>query len=667
MSHVAGSWRDFTCRRDGHPYLERCIAFLEHRLPYMRGQAGRFERAARLLSEQFGMGADERFALSIAAQFHDIGMLAVPESLLLRAGGLAVQERSHVALHAGIGGRLVAKVYPDLPEAIEAIWYHHERYDGRGPHGLTGDLTPRLAAIIAVLAATDAMLNGRPYQPARPPSATLNELVAGSQTQFDPRVVRAVLQTPAPLFRALLLEPQREAPPAPAPTEPQGAAPALQGVPPRLRAPVRMAVGSLKPLKRRDEVLGCITGQVELRPLAPIVQTVMSLTASAQCTAGDVARELMRDQALSIRLLKMANSSAYKRGRHVTGIKEAVGRVGLQQVRQLVMTLSVMSRYQDVMQERLDPKLFWEHCIACGLIGSAVARELSIPNPEEFFVYGMLHDVGRLLLMEAMPQEYAVVWDAARRNDLPLDAVERRVLCLSHAMVLGEALRLWRFPQEFIVPIVHHHDPIDKLRRLGSGQAEPAAIVALGNRLAQALLLGTSGGGLVEPVDDLCAMLGLPEEAIVRICERVPEQTTELKFAMLAHGHAEAWPDAAASVRGVLCRPLRAIAVGARAATDAFLRFLGRIVAQDADVPPELAVVHSNDEAELPGLHEQLRRAEEQRGLSALPALILAPHDMPAGHALTLGRPHVHLRVPVSVERLAETLNWMLKSLPEQT
>ena len=129
--------------------------------------------------------------LGMGAWLHDIGKLAIPDSILLKPGALNEQERQIMQRHVELGYDLV-KGIPFLADAAEVILAHHERYNGSGyPRGLRGDNIPMCARIFAVADSFDAMTSDRPYRSALPVQTARAVIDAGRGELFDPAIVNA--------------------------------------------------------------------------------------------------------------------------------------------------------------------------------------------------------------------------------------------------------------------------------------------------------------------------------------------------------------------------------------------------------------------------------------------------------------------------------------------
>jgi two-component system, cell cycle response regulator len=140
-----------------------------------------------------GVRGNAAAELELAARFHDIGKVAVPEEVLRKPGPLDDGEWQLMACHVEWGAELL-KHLPECEDIARIVRHHHERYDGGGyPDGLKGEDIPLASRIITVCDAYGAMISDRPYRRALPRRHALNELRDGAGEQFDPAAVAAVL------------------------------------------------------------------------------------------------------------------------------------------------------------------------------------------------------------------------------------------------------------------------------------------------------------------------------------------------------------------------------------------------------------------------------------------------------------------------------------------
>jgi len=417
----------------------------------------------------------------------------------------------------------------------------------------------------------------------------------------------------------------------------------------------------LAPLISEDRLTRLIHDGLDLRPLRPTLNNVLAATSNVHCCADDVARAVAQDQVLSIRLLRLANSSAYSRGRSVDCLKEAIQRIGIHEVRSLVTTLALAEQCQGGPGSGLDPRLFWEHSVACGLAASALAKLRRCPDVDQFFLWGLLHDVGRVILLERVPEEYAEVCERAQELELPLEVVEPRLLHLDHCDVLDHVLRHWQFPTEFITPVASHHRSVAGMRRLRPADADRAATIALADRIVHALLLGSSGNDALYPLEPLLDHLGLSGNAVGAIPDDITEETKNLKYAMLARAHEDEWPNVAADLRASLGVPLHPMVVGPGTVVNPCQMLASRLAAGQTDTAPNLGIIWMADAKAADSLVARYELVENEAGCGPLPVLAVCGtgrlHETWSG---LQHRPHVVLHCPVRIRTLVGSVRHLL-------
>ncbi len=172
--------------------FDRLITSLEAQDEYMAGHSRRVCGMALEISQSLELTPGEIEDIRWGALLHDVGMLAVDNSIQNKPGKLTQEEYHHIMLHAVLGPEIVRPVANEA--IISIIKHHHDRYDGQGFEQKQGGRgIPVGARIVAVADAFDAMVNDRPYRKALPVAQALTELNNCCESQFDPEIVRLFL------------------------------------------------------------------------------------------------------------------------------------------------------------------------------------------------------------------------------------------------------------------------------------------------------------------------------------------------------------------------------------------------------------------------------------------------------------------------------------------
>ena len=130
-----------------------------------------------------------------AAPLHDVGKIAIPDTILLKPGKLTPEEFAHMKTHTTLGAKMLSGGrFPLLQMAEEIALTHHEHWDGKGYLGLQGESIPIAGRIVAVADVFDALINERPYKKAWSHQEAIEEIQRQSGRQFDPRIVQAFLE-----------------------------------------------------------------------------------------------------------------------------------------------------------------------------------------------------------------------------------------------------------------------------------------------------------------------------------------------------------------------------------------------------------------------------------------------------------------------------------------
>ena len=415
---------------------------------------------------------------------------------------------------------------------------------------------------------------------------------------------------------------------------------------------------SLKPVMTRSELTDRIEQCTELKGLSPAVSQVLRLTGADRCSIEQVANAIGQDHAIALKILKLANSAVYTRGEPVDSVQLAVSRIGLGQIRQTVLNLSVIDQFDaQATCAAINFGQFWEHAIAVGIIAAELAHALEL-DPDTAFTMGLLHDVGRMFFADQIGEVYGHVLDVARQLDLPAELVEARMLLYNHADVMDRVLHSWKFPKQLINPIVFHHLSASNIRGAAPRQIPEVAMLALANRLAHALMLGSSGNEVIYATCEICEMLKLNSDVIEAIHRKARAETDKVKFALLATSSTANWPQLRQVHRDEISGSFRPLFIGESSPLNAYRIFCEELACDDGEVKPNVGVIHIAKARERVPLTKAYQAAEASAGVGSLPLLILSPAGkLLPEPALMNGRRVQSIASPFTIPRFIQSLN----------
>jgi HD-like signal output (HDOD) protein len=232
-----------------------------------------------------------------------------------------------------------------------------------------------------------------------------------------------------------------------------------------------------------DKYRAIVDGLGQVPTLPAVVARVLEILNNPNSSAEAAARLIGQDLALSVKVLRLANSAFYGIPRTISSIDQAVVILGFQTVRSLVMSASVM-KILGRGKGQLDRRAIWRHSVATAIASRIVVRKVGRHlglDTEAAFMSGLLHKIGTLILDGAEGAEYRkVLEEAASEGALPIAEIERTHLQVDHATVGGMLAERWGLPEELREPIAFHLNPTS-----AKSQKELAAVVHLSSHLAE--------------------------------------------------------------------------------------------------------------------------------------------------------------------------------------
>jgi HD-GYP domain-containing protein (c-di-GMP phosphodiesterase class II) len=158
------------------------------------GHVTRMEELSLLIGENLGLHQDQLDRLVLLTKFHDIGKIGIPDSILKKPAKLTEDEWKVMKTHSTIGER-IALESAEIRDIAPLILHHHEKWNGTGyPSGLSKEDIPIECRILTIVDSFDAMTNDRPYSKARDKKEATKEIIACSETQYDPKLVNIFVQ-----------------------------------------------------------------------------------------------------------------------------------------------------------------------------------------------------------------------------------------------------------------------------------------------------------------------------------------------------------------------------------------------------------------------------------------------------------------------------------------
>ena len=270
---------------------------------------------------------------------------------------------------------------------------------------------------------------------------------------------------------------------------------------------------------------------IGLPTLPTVITQLISLIDNPKTSARNVSQLISTDQALTAKILKLANSAFYGFPREIATVQHAVVVLGFETVKNLGLSVSVLERFSGADAatggDEFDRQKFWEHSISCGVAARLLAGKLRYRMPGEAFAAGILHDIGRLILSQYFPVEFAEILLLMREESLYIGHAEEQVLGVTHAEVGSWLAERWNLPDQLEQSIAMHHAP-GRIK----GPAELPSLIHLADFLCRREKIGDGGGEKLPNLDPAALRaFGIHEEPVAAL-KRIFSHGEELQQEM---------------------------------------------------------------------------------------------------------------------------------------
>jgi len=262
-----------------------------------------------------------------------------------------------------------------------------------------------------------------------------------------------------------------------------------------------------------------LAGMVRDIPTLPIIyQQLFQLMQDPEVSVPHVSDLMAQDQALSAKILHLVNSAFYGYNKQIKTISRAVVILGFRAVRSAALAISVFDYFKDEGETTgINMQDFWVHSIATASTCKVLAEHVKLPQQEEAFVVGLLHDVGKLIEKRYFARDFDDLYKAAQEQHLSWYGGEQLLFQINHAIIGKAVFRAWDFPANVVDGIHYHHDP----EKAGT-VPQLAALVNVADYMAYQMRLGAPGAYPPETCSPAALkVLGITEAQTLELHETV--------------------------------------------------------------------------------------------------------------------------------------------------
>ena len=423
--------------------VKTLVALAQAKDPFIKKHSERVANNCANFCEEFKMvGTEDIETVYFAGLLHDIGMVAIPQDLLKRSDSLTDEEMVLIKKHPVSGEEILGNLNY-LKDVLPMVRHHHEAMDGSGyPDGLKKEDIPLVARVLGLFNYLDNLLFPRSPKTAMSIEDALVDINDKAGQQFDPDLLQNFI---------VFVESN------------SGKSPDYLE---------KKQINTMRTLFA--EILSKFkSGQINPPVMPQVVREMQSVIKEPKSSPEDLARVLEKDPTISLRLIYIANSPIYRGITEIRDIKSAIPRLGLKETLNIVLAIAQKNLYEtDNVHYKILMDKLWVHSLASAYASKLIAQTLKIDDKEKYFLMGLTHDIGKILLLKAFTA-------VSKRPSLNMDTIEAN-LQEAHIGLGSMLLKRWKFEDIFINVIAHHEDS-----EFSSNTVKEILVVHLANMLTR--------------------------------------------------------------------------------------------------------------------------------------------------------------------------------------
>lgn len=270
-----------------------------------------------------------------------------------------------------------------------------------------------------------------------------------------------------------------------------------------------------------------------LPTLPAVIENLGAALQDPEVDVEDIAAIIEDDPAIMARIMKVVNSTLYLGVQEATSLRTAIVRLGFGAVSNIAMSAAVFSTFAPVDKPGLNRTEFWRHCISTGIASDIVCQQLATfaevrISRDALHLYGLLHDIGKIIFEQYFHDGFVAALELARKEQIPLDEAEFRMLGADHAQVGAWLARQWNLSEELIAVIRWHHSP----QQAGEQNRDLVRICYLADLVVNAGQLGAGGNVSRAHAGEIQAEFDLDNDYLLKMIKSVDSRAAQSPLLM---------------------------------------------------------------------------------------------------------------------------------------
>lgn len=278
-----------------------------------------------------------------------------------------------------------------------------------------------------------------------------------------------------------------------------------------------------------EKIINKVKASIEKMPtLSPVVHKIIEVANDRSSSAQDLTDVIQLDPVLTAKVIKMVNSAYFGLPQQIKSLKQAVVMLGINTVKNVALSSSFLGNVKLDKSAVLKGEDFWLHSLGVAVASKMIAKKLGVEKEglEEFFIAGLIHDIGKVLINNFFKKEMAEIEELSAQKKYTITKIEKHILKLTHEEIGIAIGKKWKFENPLLFAAGKHHQPA-----LQGSAAVFSMVVCIADTYVKMMEIGFSGNHKIDPVpEEVWNTLELDEEAMYDDLSSINEEIEKAKL-----------------------------------------------------------------------------------------------------------------------------------------
>ncbi|MFH0976612.1 MAG: HDOD domain-containing protein [Spirochaetota bacterium] len=278
-----------------------------------------------------------------------------------------------------------------------------------------------------------------------------------------------------------------------------------------------------------EQIIKKVKDSIEKMPtLSPLTHKIIQVANDRKSSAQDLTNVIQLDPVLTAKVIKMVNSAYFGLPQKVKSLKQTIVMLGINTVKNVALSSSFAGNVRIKEKTKLSGNDFWQHSLGVAVASKLIAKELGVDPKflEEYFIAGLIHDIGKVLINNFFSDEMNKILDISSEKNISIIDIEKQVLKLSHEEIGIAIGKKWNFESPLLFAVGKHHNPVTT-----GSSAIVSMIVSIADTFVKILQIGFSGNHKIDPVpEEVWNALQIDEAKVFAALSPINEEMEKAKL-----------------------------------------------------------------------------------------------------------------------------------------